>query len=122
MKQSNHIRLLASILVGFFMISSIVSDSLAALHYFYEVEGFALAEKLAPACKWIDLTFEEKEKEEENVFTPEIQSNLFFIGLVDNTGLFTIAESSSHSFYDAVSVCGHATTMPLYLATGSLLI
>lgn len=122
MKQSNHIRLLASILVGFFLVSSIVSDSLAALHHFYEVEGLALTEKLAPACKWIDLTFEEKEKEEENVFTPEIQSNLFFIGMVGDAGLFTIAGSSSHSFYDALSACGNATNTPLYLATGSLLI
>jgi hypothetical protein len=122
MKKSNHIRLLASILVGFFLASSIVSDSLATLHHFYEVEGLAFTEKLTPACKWIDLTFEEKEKEEENVFTPELQSNLFFIGLIGDAESFTIAESSSHSFYDALSVCGNATHMPLYLATGSLLI
>ena len=122
MKKSNHIRLLASILVGFFLVSSIVSDSLAALRSVYESEGIALTKKVSAAYKWADLTFEEKEKEEEHGFVPEIQSNLFFIGFTGEAELFTIAESSSNSIYDAPSACGNATNLPLYLATGSLLI
>ncbi|HEY5745095.1 MAG TPA: hypothetical protein VIU12_03370 [Chryseolinea sp.] len=122
MKRSNHIRLLASILVGFFLISSIVSDSLAALRDVYEFEGIALTKKVSPTCKWADLTFEEKETEEEKGFSPEVQSNLFFIGFTSEAELFTIAESSSRSIYDAPRAGGNATNMPLYLATRSLLI
>ena len=119
MKRSNHIRLLASILVGFFLVSSIVSDSLVALRNFYEFEGLSLTKKVSPAYKWADVTFEEKETEEEKGFVPEVHSNLFFMGEPE---LFTVAESSFYSIYDAPSACGNATNMPLYLATRSLLI
>ena len=122
MKKSNHIRLLASILVGFFLASSIVSDSLAAFRNADEFEGTVLTKKISPAHKWADLTFEEKEKEKENGFIPEIQSNLFFIDITCVAELSTIAESSSYKIYDAPSACGNATNTPLYLATKSLLI
>lgn len=122
MKKSNHIRLLASILVGFFLVSSIVSDSLVALRSFYAFEGIAFTKKVSPTYKWSDVTFEEKETEEEKGFASEVHSNLFLIGFTGETELFTIAESSSYSIYDAPRACGNATNMPLYLATRSLLI
>jgi hypothetical protein len=122
MKKSNHIRLLASILVGFLLVSAIVSNSLIALRSFYAFEGTGLTKKMSPTYKWADITFEEKEKEEEKGFAPEVHGNLFFIGFTGEAKLFTIAGSSSHSIYDAPSVCGNATNLPLYLATRSILI
>jgi len=122
MKKSNHIRLLASILVGFFLVSSIVSDSLVALRNFYEFEGIALTKKVSPTYKWTDVTFEEKETEEEKGFAPEVQSNFFFIGFTGEAELFTVAESPFNSIYDAPRACGNAANIPLYLATRSILI
>ncbi|AYB34282.1 hypothetical protein [Chryseolinea soli] len=122
MKKSNHIRLLASILVGFFLASSIVSDSLAAFRSLYEFEGLALTEKLSPACQWADLTFEEKETEEEKGFVPVVQNHIVFIGFTGESVLFTIAGSSSNSISDAHRVYDNTAHMPLYLSARSLLI
>jgi len=123
MTKANHIKLLSSILVVFFVISSIVSGSFAALRTFHEFPGLALTEQEGASCKWADVVIEEKEIEEENIESaPGLQGNLFFIGFTAVTETFTATAGSNYTLYNVPRACGNATNLPLYLATRSLLI
>jgi hypothetical protein len=121
MKKANHIRSFASILVVFLLFFSFISSSFSSLTVYREVRKTVITKKADASSKSdVQLPYTEREKEEET--GTEDKSNLFFIYLVSDSVLFTIAESHHYCFYNTPPCCGNATGLPLYLINRTLVI
>ena len=129
MKNTRHMRALASILLIFFLFTAIVLRSLSAFNPPQGTLKTLVSQKEDPSSKAdTQLIFDVKESEERSENgcgsrgAEDLQNNFYLIGQVSTSALFTISESRHYSLYYTPHSFGNATGVPLYLAQRSFLI
>jgi hypothetical protein len=116
-KRTNYNRPLASVLLIFFLITSILSQSTGTLGSCLKAYGFVIVKSKTSSSSAFQFLYEKTEKEEKKSEDKSIS-----IYTIDDSELFTVAESQGSSFYADPESCGNSTHPRLYLFNRTLLI
>lgn len=118
MKRINPVRSFTSLLVVFFLMTSIVCNSITALAVTVRKQEFVVTKTSNSLSKPATQLPEKVESEKDG----KPHDNYFFIHLVGEFLQFSVPASQHASFYYAFRIRGNTTGIPRYLSKRSILI